>query len=224
LVAILPCLVQSLSVNRLSDALSFNNIFVDHREFGFTPAPPPHTEEAKLARYVVHYSDWASMATISVREPTKGFPFSNVISMSDGTLDGKSTGIPYMYMTDMEMSTHDLHADNRMSLVLTLAQGDYCIKQALDPQDPPCARVILTGSTSKIAEDSEEAKFAKEALFTRHPNFIDYPDGHHFYFAKMNIEHICLLAWYGGAKQLSTEEYFNATLTSNNDFQDFIAR
>ena len=38
------------------DALSFNNIFVDHREFGFTPAPPPHTEEAKLARYVVHYS------------------------------------------------------------------------------------------------------------------------------------------------------------------------
>ena len=49
------------------------------------------------------------MATISVREPTKGFPFSNVISMSDGTLDGKSTGIPYMYMTDMEMSTHDLH-------------------------------------------------------------------------------------------------------------------
>ena len=40
----------------------------------------------------------------------------------------------------------------------------------------------------------------------------------------MNIEHICLLAWYGGAKQLTTEEYFNATLTSNNDFQDFIAR
>ena len=55
------------------------------------------------------FTDWASMATISVRDPTKGFPFSNVISMSDGTLDGKSTGIPYMYMTDMEMSTHDLH-------------------------------------------------------------------------------------------------------------------
>ena len=56
LLVILPFFVQSLSVNRLSDALSFNNIFFDHREFGFTPAPPPHTEEAKLARYVVHYS------------------------------------------------------------------------------------------------------------------------------------------------------------------------
>ena len=64
----------------------------------------------------------------------------------------------------------------------------------------------------------------QNALFTRHPHFIDYPDGYHFYFAKMNIEHICLLAWYGGAKQLTTEEYFNATLTSNNDFQDFIAK
>ena len=90
-----------------------------------------------------------------------------------------------------------------MSLVLTLAQGDYCIKQALDPQDPPCARVILTGSTSKLQEDSEEAKFAKEALFTRHPNFIDYPDGHHFYFAKMNIEHICLL---GGCNSKHTQK------------------
>jgi hypothetical protein len=59
------------------------------------------------------------MATISVREPTKGFPFSNVISMSDGTLDGKSTGIPYMYMTDMEMSTHDLHVS------LTTNSSDY---------------------------------------------------------------------------------------------------
>ena len=56
LMVILPCFVQSLSVNRISDALNFNNIFVNDHEFGFTPAPPPHTEEAKLARYVVHYS------------------------------------------------------------------------------------------------------------------------------------------------------------------------
>ena len=57
LCAILPCFVQSLSVNRITDALSLSNIFVNYQEYyGFTPAPPPHTEEAKLARYVVHYS------------------------------------------------------------------------------------------------------------------------------------------------------------------------
>ena len=51
----LPILIQSLSVGRhLED--SINNIFINHREFGFTPAPPDHDEHAKLARYVVHYS------------------------------------------------------------------------------------------------------------------------------------------------------------------------
>ena len=55
LCAFLPTLIQSLSVSHhLSDTL--NNIFINHREFGVTPAPPPHDEHAKLARYVVHYS------------------------------------------------------------------------------------------------------------------------------------------------------------------------
>ena len=97
---------------------------------------------------------------------------------------------------------------------MTLAQGDYCVKQGLDPQDPPCARVILSGSTSKVEKGTEEEAFAKDALFTRHPNFIDYPPGHKFYFAKMNIEHVCLLAWYGGATQIPVEDYFNATLST----------
>ena len=71
LLVILPCFVQSLSVNRISDALSFNNIFVDHREFGFTPAPPPHTEEAKLARYVVHYSGNFVICTLVIHKIRK---------------------------------------------------------------------------------------------------------------------------------------------------------
>ena len=66
LLVIIPCFVQSLSVNRITDALGFNNIFVDHREFGFTPSPPPHTEEAKLARYVVHYSGNLVICTLVI--------------------------------------------------------------------------------------------------------------------------------------------------------------
>jgi len=210
--AVLPALIQSSRINRTPKAL--NNVFANQHALEFTPAPPPHTEPAKLARYVVHYSNWASMATISSRDPTKGFPFGNVISISDGTSDGNATGIPYMYFTDMEMSVQDLLVDNRMSLSMTLAQGDFCVKHGLDPQDPPCARVLLTGSTSKLPKGSEEEKFAKNALFNRHPNFVDYPYGHGFYFAKMNIEYVCVLGWYGGATQLSTKEYFNATLAS----------
>jgi Pyridoxamine 5'-phosphate oxidase len=51
--------------------------------------------------------DWTAMSTISARDPIVGFPFSNIFSVSDGTVN-HSTGIPYMYLTDMEMSMQDI--------------------------------------------------------------------------------------------------------------------
>lgn len=68
---------------------------------------PPHEEVARMARFVVNQCDWTSMATISSHEPVKGQPFSNTFSISDGQL-GHGTGIPYMYLTHMEISVQDL--------------------------------------------------------------------------------------------------------------------
>ena len=118
---------------------------------------------------------------------------------------------------------------------MTLAQGDFCKDKELDAQDPPCARLILSGKTTKVAKGTKEADFARESLFTRHPNMADYPNGdskmiyfkcflqelyfsdHQFYFAKLEIERITLLAYYGGAKHVSLEDYFNADL---NDIEN----
>lgn len=47
------------------------------------------------------------MSTISTHEPIAGFPFANVFSVSDGPMR-RSTGIPYFYLTDMEISVQDL--------------------------------------------------------------------------------------------------------------------
>ena len=33
---------------------------------------------------------------------------------------------------------------------MKLAEGNYCSKRGYDPQDSPCAQLILTGSTEKI--------------------------------------------------------------------------
>lgn len=115
-----------------------------------------------------------------------------------------------MYFTDLEMSVIDLKVDNKMSLSMTLDQGDYCRQQGIDAQDPPCARVILTGSYIAIDKESPENEFAKEALFAKHPQMEFYPPG--FYFAKMNIEHVILLAGFGGVEELPLEDYFEATI------------
>lgn len=68
---------------------------------------PPHDQVARVARFVAHQCDWASMATISTHKPVAGQPFSNAFSVSDGT-EGSGSGVPYMYLTRMEISVQDL--------------------------------------------------------------------------------------------------------------------
>jgi len=173
---------------------------------------PPVEEPAKLARWIIHNSYWASMGTISAREPTTGYPFSNPWDISDGASPDVSTGIPYMYFTDMEMSVIDLKVDNRLTLSVTLDQGDYCRDQGMDAQDPPCGRVILTGTSIALEKGSVEYEFAKESMFAKHPGMSYWPEDHGFYFAKLNVEYITLLAGFGGVTPVPVEDYFAASL------------
>jgi hypothetical protein len=54
------------------------------------------------------------MATISTRAGTLGFPFANVFSVSDGTAE-KSSGIPYMFLTPLDISIKDLQVKHDFS-------------------------------------------------------------------------------------------------------------
>ncbi|KAF0046329.1 hypothetical protein F2P81_002858 [Scophthalmus maximus] len=106
---------------------------------------PPHEQVARVARFIAHQCDWASVATVSSRPPVVGQPFSNTLSVSDGPR-GSGSGSPYLYLTRMEASVQDLQVNPAASLSMTLAQTDYCRQQGFDPQSPLCARLILSGS------------------------------------------------------------------------------
>ena len=155
--------------------------------------------------------DWASMATISTRDGIETYPFSNVFSVSDGKNITLSSGIPYLYLTPLEMSVHDLNRDNRASLSMSLAQKHYCVDDKLDPEDPRCAHIILTGRVVAVEEGTEEERFAKESLFARHPVMAGWPKDHGFYFAKLDIKTVILLAWFGGVNDVPVEDYYEAT-------------
>ncbi|PWA33814.1 hypothetical protein CCH79_00017270 [Gambusia affinis] len=233
---------------------------------------PPHDQVARVARFIAHQCDWASMATISSHKPVKGQPFSNVFSVSDGP-HGTSSGVPYMYLTHMEVSVQDLqvnrlsrfcytnkhHVNPQASLSMSLAQTDYCKQQGFDPQSPLCAHIILSGSVVQVTTltcspgrprypgahmtsdpavfqvNGTEADFAKKALFSRHPEMIDWPTDHNWFFAKFNITQVLnhknhqnrfcpgpvtdllpvpfqvwVLDYFGGVKTVSPEEYFQA--------------
>ena len=172
--------------------------------------PPPHWAKARMARYIVHNSDWAVFASLSSREPFKGFPFASATSISDGYDLASSSGIPYIYKMSGELSVNDWKLDSRAAMTATLAQGDYCSMKHMDPQDPRCARVTLTGSIIKVKANSTEETFAKEALFTRHPSMEDWPKDHHFFIAKLKVENVLILDFFGGASQVNIEDYFSA--------------
>lgn len=176
---------------------------------------PPHEEVARVARFVTHLCDWASLATVSSRDPVVGQPFSNVFSISDGPI-AQSSGTPYMYLTHMEISVQDLQVSPVSSMSMSLAQTDYCRESGYDPQSPLCAHIILSGSVLQV--NGSEADFAKKALFSRHPEMIDWPQDHGWFFAKFNITLVWVLDYFGGVKTVSPEEYFKASPEQNRKF------
>ncbi|XP_042300712.1 protein CREG1-like, partial [Sceloporus undulatus] len=74
-----------------------------------TEGIPPHEEAARVARFVAHACDWGALATLSAQEPPmRGRPFANVFSLSDGPAESPGSGVPYLYLTALEVSVKDL--------------------------------------------------------------------------------------------------------------------
>ncbi|KAE8621252.1 hypothetical protein XENTR_v10004739 [Xenopus tropicalis] len=168
---------------------------------------PPRNETARVARYVAHHCDWGALATLSSHSPVQGQPFANVFSVSDGPREAGS-GVPYLYLTTMEISVQDLQVNPNASLTMSLAQTHFCKKEGFDPQSPLCAHIILSGSVQQL--DGAESDAAKLALFSRHPEMESWPRDHNWFFAKLNITNIWVLDYFGGIKTVTPDEYYSA--------------
>ncbi|XP_077783726.1 protein CREG2 [Podarcis muralis] len=174
---------------------------------GGTESLAPHEQAARAARFLIHSSSWGFLATRSAQEKIRGAPFGNCLSISDGPTDN-STGIPFFYVTPKDNTVADLMKNSVASLTLPEAEGDICRKTIVDPDDPRCVRLILTGQM--VTVPLEEMEFAKQALFSRHPAMRKWPRNYEWFFMKMNIEHVWLQNWYGGIAAIAVEEYFKA--------------
>lgn len=195
-----------------------------YKSHKYASDPPDHTKVIPMARYVIHNSDWASIATISTLPAIEGFPFSNVKSIVDGSL-ANSTGIPYFYMSPLDFTARDLTKNSRATVLVSLEETRYCEKKQYDAEDPRCTRLMLSGKMKKIKEGSPEYTFAKAALFERHPSMANFPSDHNWFVAKLKIAQIAMVDWFGGAKYIPVRDYlaYNYTgteiLEQSNRFQ-----
>jgi len=178
-------------------------------------SPPPHQNVAETARWMVKNLDYGVLSTISTRSEasTVGDPFGNPYSFAD------SEGTPYFWASDMDASMSDLKTSPRLSFAMSEAQltGDAAVKACEigtllgDPENPPCARLVLSGNFVRLEVNSTEEATAKAALFERHPSFKNLPADHGFFAAKLEIDGVWLIDFYGGAPVITPEEYFAAS-------------
>nr|CAD7407069.1 unnamed protein product [Timema cristinae] len=144
-------------------------------------------QQALARRDMSPVRDWAALSYISAQPKSKGYPSGAIFSVSDGVIN-QSTGVPYLYVTKLELPIQDLRNDSRCSLTMTLAQSSYCQTQGLDPEEPPCAQLVLTGCMVQLEND------------------------HGFFFMRLDIEYINMTDYYGGPVDVNVKDYFNAKL------------
>ncbi|CAI9111096.1 OLC1v1011233C1 [Oldenlandia corymbosa var. corymbosa] len=163
----------------------------------------PHPDEAAaFARWLVSRSSWGVLNTIA--SDLGGAPFGNVVSFSDGDPD-KSSGIPYFYLTTLDPTASYALKDQRSSFTISEYPLGTCGSK--DPENPSCAKITLVGKLKLLDGNSKEADFARNALFTKHPEMKGWPKNHHFQFFGLEIDDIFLINWFGGPKPLTVEQY-----------------
>jgi len=166
---------------------------------------PPFAEKAKMARYIVHNSNWGVLTTFCTHN--KGYPWGEVVSVTDG-LENNSTGIPLIYISVLDVAAKDLDINPMASFTFSEAEGEWCRQHSVDPEDPRCTRVHLFGKIVKLNE--KEIPAARKAMFTKHPVMTKWPKSHHFFFAKIELQKVEVLDFFGPLSDVSIDEYLKA--------------
>lgn len=180
---------------------------------GYAVAEEPNFwKKAETARWLAHENIWGTLSTSSVH--LNGQAWGQPKSFVDGTINN-STGVLYFYDSDMDTSLQDIAANPTVSFSLTKAQlPDGCLVSETDPEDPTCARVVFSG-TFEVVDDEDENKFAKSALFERHPAMATWPEDHSWKIHKIaNFKEIWLIDIYGGASIIPADQYYTVDMSA----------
>ncbi|XP_055903631.1 protein CREG1 [Eupeodes corollae] len=170
------------------------------------------TNDARVARQLVHSVDWASVGSISTDEKIKDYPMVNVISISDSVRGEPSTGKIYFLLVDLDFTGQDWRKVNKLTFTITSEQNGNCSRIDVDPMEPVCQRTYISGKVIELKNGTEEFDFGWKAFISRHPATSNWVAEHSFYLCLLDIEHIYVLDWYGGPKDIPIDEYYSVVL------------
>lgn len=182
-----------------------------------------------------HATEWTALGTNSASaKGLNGFPMVNVISMADSKRGAPSTGDIYFLLTNLDFTGQDLMKSNRVTMLFSRDQNLECRKQQIDPMEPTCSRVMISGQAIMVTQrlnammmkycykdfildflflqfnstTSDEYKFGFNAFVDHHPAAIKWIEEHDFYLCKLNIQSVIVLDWYGGPHYVPVLDYY----------------
>lgn len=129
-----------------------------------------------------------------------------------GLFGNNGTGIPYIYVSEMDVSQIHIAANPDGLVSFTFSEAALpggC--QRMDAESPLCVRLTLTGRVVEV-EEGPEREFALQALYARHPTMASWPTDHDWKVKKIEPTHLFVLDMFGGAKPLSVEDYLSVEL------------
>jgi hypothetical protein len=141
-------------------------------------------------------------------------------SVADG-VGTNSTGIPVLYIPSPDPLAINLGKANRATLSFSEAAlperlSSKGICGGMDPEDPTCAQITLSGRLRALSKPSEITQ-AEINLGQRHPLAPWLAQGGAHTGGKyysMNIDRIMFLDFYGGPAELTVADYLAASPTS----------
>lgn len=177
------------------------------------------------ARWMTQSLAWGTLSTFHSEINGNGVsgdlaPFGNTYSFADGPC-GNGTGTPYFYGSDIDPSFSEAAENPMVSFALSEASlTSVCVNRVEglsacvisssggDPENPPCARLTLVGNLTIVPKGTEEYTFAKSALFERHPAMPNWPVDHSWVVAKIDVQYIWTIDFYGGANVFTADQYY----------------
>lgn len=142
----------------------------------------------------------------------------NIASFSD-LLASAPTGTPYFYLTTLDPTAADAERNPLCSFTLSEAPLGTC--GTIDPENPLCAKLTLTGRLEKVTNSTEKS-LALQGLFETHAEMEQWPADHGFAVYALRVSNIFLIDFFGGPKPLTVEEYFSVVPPFDGDPKQFV--
>jgi len=158
-------------------------------------ASPSTTDVTTDVRRSLFTNNVAAMATLSVNDTTRGFPFGSLVPYA---LD--EAGRPLILISDIAQHTKNLIADPRASLLVQDKASD-------DPQAG--WRITLVGSMERLEEGAEH-ETGHARYVAQVPDAPSYYDAHGFGLWRMDVVRVRYIGGFGRIYWVEADDYLRA--------------